>query len=424
MSDRSIRSFTLVELLIVIAILAVLAAAVVIVLNPAELLAQARDSQRVTDLKNIKKSIDLFVVDNPTVSLGTEERVYISLPDTASNCPNLTSSLPTLPSGWQYVCATSANLRNTNGSGWIPVNFGSVFGGSPIPYLPIDPSNDLASGKYYTYVMGGSYELTALMEAAKENVSVNDGGSLPGVFQVGTHIDLTPPTRDKGLVGYWSLDGALGSITNGQTAGLKDSSGKGNNGTASNANATGMAFVIGQVGNAVQFDGADDYIESFVTSENLITNNGPVTISFWTNITNYPALHAAKTEFVGCNEYHTQSKGGGVGVGINETGIITMIGDTSSTSEYAYSSSNFPISQWTLISMTYDSGTVKMFKNGNFLGSSPRLSWKTNTNPFRIGRGTQGGWNSYSLSGIIDDVRVYSRALSDVEIKSIYEATK
>ncbi|MDD4819148.1 MAG: prepilin-type N-terminal cleavage/methylation domain-containing protein, partial [Candidatus Colwellbacteria bacterium] len=35
-------AFTLVELLIVIAILAVLAAAVVIVLNPAELLAQAR----------------------------------------------------------------------------------------------------------------------------------------------------------------------------------------------------------------------------------------------------------------------------------------------------------------------------------------------------------------------------------------------
>ncbi|MDD4931154.1 MAG: prepilin-type N-terminal cleavage/methylation domain-containing protein, partial [Candidatus Colwellbacteria bacterium] len=48
--NLSIKSFTLVELLIVIAILAVLAAAVVVVLNPAELLAQARDSQRSTDL--------------------------------------------------------------------------------------------------------------------------------------------------------------------------------------------------------------------------------------------------------------------------------------------------------------------------------------------------------------------------------------
>ena len=65
---KSTPSFTLVELLIVIAILAVLAAAVVIVLNPAELLAQARDSQRITDMKTLKDSIDIWVVDNPSTA--------------------------------------------------------------------------------------------------------------------------------------------------------------------------------------------------------------------------------------------------------------------------------------------------------------------------------------------------------------------
>ncbi|MFA7201893.1 MAG: type II secretion system protein, partial [Candidatus Paceibacterota bacterium] len=46
--NQSTSSFTLIELLIVIGILAILTAAVVIVLNPTELLKQGRDSTRMT----------------------------------------------------------------------------------------------------------------------------------------------------------------------------------------------------------------------------------------------------------------------------------------------------------------------------------------------------------------------------------------
>ncbi|MDD4931709.1 MAG: prepilin-type N-terminal cleavage/methylation domain-containing protein, partial [Candidatus Colwellbacteria bacterium] len=83
-TTRYLTSFTLVELLIVIAILAVLAAAVVVVLNPAELLAQARDSQRSTDLRTLKDAIDLWTLDNPSLTMGTSQTVYISIPDTSS----------------------------------------------------------------------------------------------------------------------------------------------------------------------------------------------------------------------------------------------------------------------------------------------------------------------------------------------------
>ncbi|MFA7202052.1 MAG: prepilin-type N-terminal cleavage/methylation domain-containing protein, partial [Candidatus Paceibacterota bacterium] len=55
------HSFTLIELLVVIGILAILTAAVVIVLNPTELLKQGRDSTRMTDLASLSKTIQLLL---------------------------------------------------------------------------------------------------------------------------------------------------------------------------------------------------------------------------------------------------------------------------------------------------------------------------------------------------------------------------
>ena len=66
------KGFTLIELLIVIGILAILATVVVLVLNPAQLLAQARDSQRMSDLGSLKNAIALYLAtaDSPTVGAG------------------------------------------------------------------------------------------------------------------------------------------------------------------------------------------------------------------------------------------------------------------------------------------------------------------------------------------------------------------
>lgn len=54
------KGFTLLELLIVIAILAVLASVTVIVINPAELLARARDSQRMGDIAAINTALSFL----------------------------------------------------------------------------------------------------------------------------------------------------------------------------------------------------------------------------------------------------------------------------------------------------------------------------------------------------------------------------
>ncbi|MFA6994700.1 MAG: type II secretion system protein, partial [Candidatus Paceibacterota bacterium] len=81
MSVSSPKSFTLIELLIVIGILAVLVAAIVITLNPAQLLAQARDSKRQQDLSALNQALNTITTLDQSLFMGTSSLVYTSLPD-------------------------------------------------------------------------------------------------------------------------------------------------------------------------------------------------------------------------------------------------------------------------------------------------------------------------------------------------------
>ncbi len=199
-------SFTLIELLVVIAILAILAVVVVVVINPSELLKQARDSTRLSDLQTLNKAIALFQADQVGKSLGDPNTIYISIPDPTlsgnqtSTCSSL--NLPQLPSGYQYHCVSKDNLTKIDGKGWAPVPLKDISYGSPIPKLPIDPINQTSTGEYYTYIPGGSWELTALLTSQKhQEKAINDGDAFPGVYSIRTSPKpLTPGIRDKGLV--------------------------------------------------------------------------------------------------------------------------------------------------------------------------------------------------------------------------------
>ena len=194
------NSFTLIELLIVIAVIGILAAAVVLVMNPGQLLAQARDGTRIQDIATINSALGDYLADGNT-SLGTANTVYVSLPDPTltgnqtSTCSSL--GLPSLPSGWNYQCVSSANLRKNNGTGWIPVNFASITSGSPLPTVPIDPVNTTTTGNYYEYVTNGTnYEVMAVaMESAKYmDVGGQAGGDSATSYSLGTNLALAPLT--------------------------------------------------------------------------------------------------------------------------------------------------------------------------------------------------------------------------------------
>ena len=151
MNKKNNNAFTVVELLVTIGIIAILSAVSIVIVNPAESLEEWRDLRRVSDVDHLGIIISEETFENQRVSLGNANTLYISIPDSTSTCANL--DLPDLPSGWSYLCVTEDNLKNTDGTGWIPINLED----SKLGVLPIDPQNATSSwGSYYFYATDGT----------------------------------------------------------------------------------------------------------------------------------------------------------------------------------------------------------------------------------------------------------------------------
>src|ERR1700735_5458636 len=107
-NSKNRSGFTLIELLVVIAIIAILSVVVVLTLNPAELLRQARDSNRVSDFATIKSAMGLYGADVATsTALTTAGTIWISGPTTV-----------TLTGASSFTTSTNTG-QNTGGWGFL-----------------------------------------------------------------------------------------------------------------------------------------------------------------------------------------------------------------------------------------------------------------------------------------------------------------
>jgi prepilin-type N-terminal cleavage/methylation domain-containing protein len=389
--SRNRDSFTLIELLVVVAIVAILAVVVIAVLNPAEFLKQGRDSTRVSDLASLNSALNLYQGDGGT-SFGTASTVYVSLPDSSATCANL--GLPALPSGYSYHCSATSTYQKADGTGWIPVDFSSISFGSPLGQLPIDPVNTTSSGNYYTYAAGGSWEMTAMLEAAKY---MTVPGS-PHVQKTGSASGLTPATRgDDGLVGYWKFDEEAGATA-------ADASGNGNTGTWSGG---ASHWTAGKVGGAGIF-GTNNSVSAGTT--NIPSGSAPRTITAWI----YPTSDSNGNDIVNigpttqyqrfCLSRGTTNNIYFCGQNYDVAGTLTM-----------------PNNAWSHTAVTFDGTNIRLYVNGVLDSVTDKNL--LNTTVDRVNIGSYSGAAEW-FPGLIDDVRIYKRALSAAEILALYNATK
>ncbi len=193
--ERKQKGFTLIELLIVVSIIAILSVFVILTLNPAEILKQARDSQRTSDMSTLKSAISLYLQDVSSPSIGSVGACYGSAPLTpnSAGCGGRMAASDTA-----VTTTTAAAAASTTGGGWIPINFASIVAGSPVGSEPVDPVNNATY--FYSYATAGSptfhFEIDAKMESTKysasgtSDVESTDGGNNNAVYEVGTSLGL------------------------------------------------------------------------------------------------------------------------------------------------------------------------------------------------------------------------------------------
>lgn len=162
MLNTNQKGVTIPELIIAITIITIVATTTMIVLDPWEKKAKARDGQRLGDIATLDRAVNEYLLD-----FGDYPDLFDVLRDST-----------TLP-------GTSAALDDASG-GWIAQDISEY-----TSHMPVDPIND-TTYRYYYYHDSSGYELNAVMEVLVEEAQ-NDGGNDLNRYEVGNNLSLISP---------------------------------------------------------------------------------------------------------------------------------------------------------------------------------------------------------------------------------------
>jgi len=264
-----------------------------------------------------------------------------------------------------------------------------------------DTVNNATTSQYTAYTTGTSWDPCGTSPLAfdknyywrideVDTVGTAYKGSVWG-FKTLPDISVT----DSNLIGWWMFEEGEGTTT-------LDRSGHSNHGTLIN----GPLWVTGKIGGGLQFDGSDDYVDTYYT-----TNLNTWTIAVWVRSPAAPAsagptgpVHRENNYQINWN--HTDAAFRGA--------ASLYVGGT----WYPASFGPLEANRWYHLAATYDGETLIAYKDGVLITSNTAPSGTPNSDSRSLKFGRHAA-NATYFSGTIDDVRVYNYALSLAKIKQI-----
>jgi hypothetical protein len=206
------------------------------------------------------------------------------------------------------------------------------------------------------------------------------------------------PDLDPSLVGCWKLDETSGTIA-------IDSSGHGNNG-AIHGNPT---WVPGKLGGALNFDGTGDYVDC--GNAPIFTFNDAITVSAWVNIRTVAVAWQAVVA-KGENAWRISSNN------LTQTFHFGITYWTNANYS-ANGAVTVGLNEWHHVTGTFDGKDIKLWVDGvvdtTTTGNTTGIG--TSTTNLLIGENPEA--TGRYMNGLIDDVRIFHRALSKEEIAVI-----
>lgn len=208
----------------------------------------------------------------------------------------------------------------------------------------------------------------------------------------------------NGLVGQWSFNGP---DLSGTTA--YDRSGQGNNGTLTN----GPIPTQGKVGQALSFDGTDDYIS--LGNPAALQLTGDMTLSAWINPVLLDSNHNHNVIVSGRSIEQDQA----YDLTVNSTSVGSVFRtDTGWQTQLVQAGTSIPTGSWTHVSIVRSGTNIAYYVNGVSIGSIAFTGTPIIGSGYLIGKGFYGG--SHYFNGKVDEVRIYNRALSAGEVTALY----
>lgn len=364
--------FTLVELLITIAIIGILAGGILIGINPLEQISKAKDANKRIAVSQLVTALELYAAQNgdkyPQEVGGSSGWITTlvnngELKDVPSAIPAGTFPCSIEQNGYCYK--TNANQTEA------------------IVYAPLETSaHPSGTTPYFLWSSAGGE--SGIYYSVSSDITNTSG------FIFGSGSSLT-----QGLVGWWKMNGNA-----------NDSSGNSNNGTVNGATLTTNRS--GQASMAYSFDGVNDNI---ILPSSIYGASVAGTASLWLYPRAYSTSDGLSKFFFyegGSYDFMLQFNNSSGRIGFD----VWTLGITSGTT-------TIPLNAWGHVVATWGSNGVRGYINGALVGSSATTTQAIiHASSGYIGQKRTG----YFTNASIDDVRAYTRTLSSDEITNLYNA--